>query len=456
MRLRATKKNILNGNILEQMLIFLFPLFVGYLLQTLYGIVDNIVLGRIVGKQALAAVGGSATSIINIINNFVSGMAAAITVLVAQNYGRGNMNKVSESVKTGMFVSIVVGGLLTLVMNLAARPLLNLMAEPVETINLSLTYMRLYFFSLIPYFIYQSGVSILRALGDSKRPLYLIMVTAVSKILFDLLLAGVFKLGVTGTSLATFLSHLVCALIILFIFERTVDVYQYSIKNFGFEKEDLIQIFKIGIPFSIQSMLFAIPNAVIQRKINTFGTDSIAAYTAFNSVDNLFWCFSNSVGTATITLAGQNYGNGNMKRVKKIAYTSILVEFTGAVIYGIVFYTFGTHILSLFLKDPEVIVISKRILNVISCSYWTYLFLEPLSAVFKSVGLTNVPVYIAVFTILISRIVYIYTFDIKDVAMAVVAFPISWVLTSLAYLAYFLINKKFRIDDKKEKEIKNS
>ena len=280
---RAGKKDILNGNIAEQMLMLLFPLFLGYLLQQLYSFADNIVLGRLISKEALAAVGGSANSLINIVLNFVGGITSAITVLVAQSYGSGNMEKVHNSVRTGMFVSIVCGLVLIVLMSVVSPFWLTLMNEPAETRALSLTYMYFYFGSIAFYFVYQTGVSILRALGDSRRPLMLIGITAASKILLDLLFAGVFKMGVFGTSLATFLTHLISAAVILFIFHKTSDVYYYSLKDFGFVKEDLKHIFAVGLPFATQSMMFAIPNAMIQYKVNSFGTDAVAAYSAYNS-----------------------------------------------------------------------------------------------------------------------------------------------------------------------------
>ncbi len=203
-----TKRDILNGNILQQMLLFFFPVFLGYLLQQVYGVVDSIVLGRFVGKEGLAAVGGSATSIINVILNLVSGMSAAITVITAQNHGKGDAEKVSDSVRTGMFIAIVLGALITVVMAVLSPLLLKIMSVPEEIVRPSLIYMYLYFLSIVPYFVYQAGVSILRALGDSKSTVGFILLTAVVKIAADLILAGVFRLGVLGTSFATFRPHL--------------------------------------------------------------------------------------------------------------------------------------------------------------------------------------------------------------------------------------------------------
>jgi putative MATE family efflux protein len=439
------KKDILNGNITEQLILFLFPLFLGYLLQQLYGFVDNIVLGRLISKEALAAVGGSANSLINIVLNFVGGITSAITVLVAQNYGKGDMERVSSSVKTGISLSIVLGAILAVLMSLAAPFWLRLMNEPSETVPLSLTYMYLYFGSMIFYFVYQSGVSILRALGDSRRPLMLIGITAASKILLDLLFAGVFRLGVFGTSLATFLSHLICAVVILFIFNKTIDVYQFSLKQFGIEKEDLGRVFTVGIPFAIQSMMFAIPNAVIQFKINSFGTDAVAAYSAYNGVDALFWCFSNAVCTATITMASQNFGHRNKNRVRKILWTACGIEAVAVLFYAGAFWLWGRPLLTLFLKDEVSLDIAQAMLKLIALSYPLTILVDILSSVFKSCGLIRQPLLIAIFTVCVARILFIAFFPIDDPIKAVLAFPLSWILTSCGYLTlYFIKKERFR------------
>ena len=416
---RAPKRDILHGNILEQMLLFMYPVFTGYLLQQIYGFVDNIILGRFVGKEALAAVGGSATSIINIILNFIAGITSASMVLLAQAYGRGNMERVNRLVRNAMSIAIVIGGVLGVVMALGAGPLLTIMKEP-------------------------NGVSILRALGDSKRPVYFILITAVVKILFDLLFAGVFKIGVVGTSLATLLSYLAVALLVLLVFDQTVESHHFNLKDFDVDKQETVSMLKIGIPFAIQNMMYAIPNALVQAKINQFGTNSIAAYTAYNSVDALFWCFSNSVNTSTITLAGQNYGNKNIKRVKKIAYTSVILEAIVAVMFGVAFYFFAENLLGLFLVDKEALAISVSMLKMISKYYITYMIIEPFAAIFKACGMIKIPMYMTILSVCVSRIVYIYSFPMTDAVKVLFAFPLSWIITAIVYLIYFLGSKKLR------------
>lgn len=439
-----TKRDILNGNILQQMLLFFFPVFLGYLLQQGYAFIDSIVLGRFVGKEGLAAVGGSATSVINIILNLVSGMTSAITVMTAQNYGRSDAQKVSDAIRTGMFIAVVLGAGITIVMVVSSPFVLNVMSVPAEIVGPSLTYMRLYFLSIVPYFVYQAGVSILRALGDSRRPVYFVLLTAVVKILGDLILAGVFHLGVLGTSLATFLAHLVCAIVILVIFQFTPDIYQYSLKNFSCDREMLGQMIKIGIPFAIQSMMFAIPSTFVQIRINSFGTDAVAAYSAYNTVDNFFWCFSNSVAASTLTMAGQNYGNHNIARVKKTCYCAMGMETVGAVVFGLIFHFGGKEIFSMFVNDPEVIDFGVHMLNVIVYSYILFVLVEPSSAVLKAIGSAKTTMYIAMICVCFLRIAYLLFVPQKTAVYPIYCFPLSWIAAGIAYQSCFFLNKKLR------------
>lgn len=445
MIVRIPKKDILHGNIFQQMLLLLFPFLLSYLLQQIYGFVDNVVLGNFVGKYGLAAVGGSPTAIISIINNCINGLTAAITVMVAQNYGMGNVQKVRDSIKTGMFVSVVGGGIISITIIISAPYLLKLMNTPQDTYALSLTYMRIYFASLIPYFIYQSGMSIFRALGDSKRPLYFVLITAITKIVFDLIFAGIFKLGVVGTSIATLLAHLICAIIVLVIFQFTSEIYQFSIKDFGFEKEELQKIFSIGFPFALQSMMFAIPTTFVQKKLNDFGTDAVAAFSAYTNVDNLFWCFSSAISTATITMAGQNYGNKDIKRVRKIFYWATFLEFIGAFIIGGTFYLLGDKLLGLFTSDIEVLSLSKRMLNIVSLTYVTYSLIESVSSVAKGCGDARPIMYIAIITILVPRILYILFYPQIKPTYPIFAYPLSWIIASIVYAIYFFTNRKFKV-----------
>ena len=438
------KKDLLNGDVFEQLMLLFLPVFLGYLLQQAYGFIDAIVLGKFVGKAGLAGVGGSATAIINVILNIIVGITASITVLVAQNYGKGDFQRVNNIIKTGFFLCFVFGGILTALVLLLSPLLLKLMNEPAESIQYSLIYLRLYAFSFIPYFIYQMGVYTLRGLGDNKRPNYFIMIIAVTKVGFDLLFAGVFRLGVFGTSLATFLSYLICAIAILLIFHLTPDIYRYSLKEFGYDSTEIKNILKMGIPFAIQNATYALPGIVLQTKLNNFGTDAVAAYSAYTHIDNVFWCYANTISTILITIVGQNYGNNNIARVKKIVYTAIKIEIVGSLFFGVVFNLFSQQILSLFLDDMDVIKIGISMLFVTSTKYLLHMFVGTIGSTCKGCGLVKFPSTTTIFTILILRTAFLLFYPHSNASDPLICFPLSWAATSAVYAIYFFTNKKFK------------
>lgn len=438
------KKDILNGNIVEQLLLFTFPFCTGYLLQQVYAFVDGIVLGRLVGTKALASVGGSATAIINVMLNFITGLSNGVLVIVAQHYGRRNTQEVSKAVRTGIFMSVLFGGILMVIGFVGAKPILSIMNTPIETIKDSLTYMYFYFASFIPYLIYQVGICILRATGDTKRPLYFIIIQAITKIIFDLLFAGPFKMGVFGTSLATFLSNLICGVLILVLLQFTLDCYRFNIKDFGFDPTSLKQALKIGVPSGIQSAVFALSVLVLQAKINAYGTNAAAALTAYNNVDNLFWAQTNAVGMAVITIVGQNYGNKNYKRVKDVVKYGIIIDLIVCIYMGLVNVFLGKYILLLFSTDKEVLRISAEMLRIVAATYFTYTLVEVISCTCKGIGDMFNSMIISIIGICIVRFAYLIFYPIKSMYGVIVVYPLSWFITGIIYLFYYLFSMKFK------------
>lgn len=444
-KLYKGKKDILNGNIVEQILLITIPITGTYLLQQLYQFVDSIVLGRFAGVEALAAIGGSSNMIINIILNIISGIATGVMIVVAQTYGRGDVHKVSDAVKTGMFIAIVFGGLITLISILSSKSLLILMNVPAETIEPSLIYMYWYFAGIIPYTIYQIGMYILRASGDTKISLLFTIIIAATKIIFDLLLTALLNLGIWGVAISTFLSYLICGIVVLIILYRTTDLYQYNIKDFGYDLEILKQIFKIGVPVAIQSAVFAITNAVVSIRINEFGTNAVAAFGAYNNVDNFYWSFTNAIGAAIVTIVGQNYGNKNMPRVKEILRKAIMIHLVASILIGTFEFVCGKFIFSVFTTNLDVISISDRMIRFIVKAYPLYVLVEMISGTIKGCGDSMNSMIIAIIGICVVRLLYLTMFNFTDVVQVLYCYPLSWGVTSIIYLIYYLANKKYRL-----------
>lgn len=427
-------------------MLFLLPVLFGYILQQLYGVVDAMILGKYVSKNALASVYGSSTQFLNIILNLVSGICAGVTIMIAQNYGRGNYEKVHRIIETSFLIAIVISVLVGLVVFVFSNGILELMSTPTELISDSSTYIRFYMLSLIPYFLYNVGISILRATGDTKRPLFFIIINCVSKILLDILLTVVFKLGVLGVSIATLVSYIICCVVILFMFKFTSDIYQISLREIKYDRESVKEILRIGLPAAIQSSLFAIANLFIQIKINTFGTDVMAAYSAYNSVDNYFWCISNSLNAAVLTLVGQNFGNKNLKRVRSITYCGIVIDIIGGLLCGGVLLIFGREILKSYLNEQHIIEISYQMLKVVAVTYFIYSFVESISATLKGVGQVVIPMNVAFICICVVRILYLSLAPLNNPTEVIYCYPISWIISAIVFIIIFITNKKLKVN----------
>lgn len=444
-----SRNDILNGSIPKQIMLFLFPAFLGYLLQQIYNFADSIILGRVVGTIALAGVGAT-SQLINIYNNFMSGIAAAITVLVAQNYGKRSIEGVQKSIQTGFFISITLGIIMSLIGLFSTKEVLLFMNTPLDVMDSALTYTFWYFLSFTFFFVYNTGISIFRAQGDSKRPVYFIILICVIKIGLDLILAGVFKMGVLGTSIATFISYLISALLILFIYKETSDIYKYDIfKDFTYEIKYLKDIFKIGLPAGLQSVFFALTSSYVQVKINAFGTNTVAAFTAYNQIDNFYWCFASALSAAVMTIAGQNYGNNNIERVRKTVYHSMIIYILVSVLYGVVFWVFGLQLVGLFTTDLEVAKLGHNMLKVVASTYAVYGGIEIISSTFKACGDANAPMIISLIFICGFRLVFLSVYPMTSSISPILCYPTSWLLSSTVFIIYFLFSKKFKVQNKK-------
>lgn len=436
------KKDILNGNVYEQLLLLTIPLCGSYLLQQLYQFVDSIVLGRYAGVEAMAAVGGSATMLINVLTNIVSGIASGVMILVAQNYGRRNDEEVSKTVRTGFFVAVAFGGLTSIVSVACSRTLLIIMKSPQETINLSLIYMYSYFASIIPYAVYTFGNYVLRAIGEVKASIYFTIIIAIVKISFDFLLTGVFKLGVWGVSISTFVSYLVCAIVVLVILNKSSDSYHYEIKDFGYDLSTIKNIFRIGTPVAIQSATFAITNALLSVRINEFGTNSIAAFSVFNNIDNFYWSFTNALGASIITITGQNYGYNSPSRVRETLKSGIIIHVIASVIIGALEFFFGIYVSQIFTTEQDVINIASKMVQTVAATYCAYVLVETISSSLKGRGDSVHSMMIALFGICTSRILYLMFINFSNVYQVLYCYPISWSITSIIYAVYYFANRK--------------
>lgn len=430
--------DMLNGNIAELILLFFLPILCGSLFQQLYNTVDAIVVGNFVGKQALAAVGGSTGTIINLLVGFVVGLASGATVVIAQYYGKHETEGVEKGVYSSMFLAISLGFVLTIGGIILTPWMLHLLNVPADILDYSITYMRIYLVGTIPSLIYNNGAGILRAVGDSKRPLYFLIASCITNIILDILFVVIFQWGVSGVAIATTISQIVSACLTLRVLSHTTESYSFHINKLTFDKDILLRIIEIGFPVGIQSCLYSLANLFIQSSVNSYGTDTVAAYTAFGKIDALFWNTSGALGQAVLTFCGQNFGAGKIDRVKKGIRIGIFIYFIGAGTISLVCYFGGDFLYHLFTQDTEVIRIGMDILKFI-CPLWaTFCFVEILSSSIRACGDSLIPMIITAIGIGAFRIGWILFYPSTTIFDTLICYPISWVMTSIFFLVYYI------------------
>lgn len=438
MRLHASRSDILNGTIWKQILIFFFPILFGTFFQQLYNTVDAVIVGNFVGKEALGAVGGSTGTLINLLVGFVTGISSGATVVISQFYGRRDAEGVSRSVYSGMFLAVVCGAVMMIVGFVFAPDFLKMMNVPQDILGYSITYMRIYFLGLIPMLIYNMGAGILRAVGDSKRPLYFLIAACICNIVLDILFVVILRLEVFGVALATTISQVVSCILTLWVLKKTEDSYQFELKKMYCEKDTLKRIVGLGLPTGIQSCLYSVSNLLIQTTVNGYGTDTVAAFTAFGKIDALFWMMTGAFGTAVMTFVGQNFGAGNIDRVKKGMTQTIIMQAIASVILSTTLYFTGGVFYRLFTPDQEVIRIGMEILRFLCPTWVCFVFIEVYSMGIRACGDSLIPMMMTALGICGTRMIWIFFGPSGSVLESLFCYPISWVLTSTLFIIYYL------------------
>ena len=286
-----------------QLLLFFFPIVLGTFFQQLYNTADAIIVGKFVGKEALAAVGGTTGTLINLLVGFFVGLSSGASVIISQFYGARKADDVSRAVHTTMALAVTSGALLTVTGILFSEKVLWMMGTPAEVMEYAVTYIRIYFLGMIPSLIYNIGSGILRAVGDSRRPLFFLIAATMTNIVLDIVLVLGLNMGVAGAALATILSQVVSAVLVMFTLCRSPQVYRVQLKKIRFYGDMFNLIIRIGLPAGLQSV-----NLIIQATLNGFGTDTMAAYTAYGKIDGRYWMVINAFGVAITTFVGQNFG----------------------------------------------------------------------------------------------------------------------------------------------------
>ncbi len=432
------KNKITEGVIWKQLLYFFFPILIGTFFQQLYNTTDAIIVGNYVGKSALAAVGAT-SDLLSLFLGFFIGLSTGASVIISQYYGASKGNKVGKSVHTSIALAIIFGLVLMIFGIIVTPASLRVIGIPEDIFMDAKTYMTIYFTGMIPSLIYNMGSGILRAVGDSKSPLYFLMISCIANIILDIVFVVILRLGVLGVSIATVLSQVISAILVLVVLTRSKESYHLNIKRFFIDRFILKEIVNIGIPTGLQAVLYAFSNIIIQAKINGFGTNTIAAWSAYIKIDGIFWMIMSAFGVATTTFVAQNYGAKRYDRINKSIKTCMLMSMVVAISLSVLLTVFGRTIFSMFTSDHAVIDIGVEAMSYMTPYYFAYVCIEILSGAIRGVGESIKPMIINIVGICLFRLVWlIFVVPLNlSIKFVVLSYPISWVATSLMLIIYY-------------------
>lgn len=437
---------ITEGSIFGQLLLFFFPILFGTFFQQLYNTADAMVVGRFVGKQALAAVGGSTSTLINLLVGFFVGLSSGATVVISQFYGARKADKVHWAVHTSIAFS-VIGGIIFMIVGLVGSPwALEAMKTPEDVMGHAVVYIRIYFLGIIVNLVYNMGAGILRAVGDSRRPLYFLIASCFTNIILDVLLVAVLGMGVAGAALATITSQLLSAVLVVLALMKTDDMYKLEWKKVSIDQRMLQRIVRIGIPAGMQSVMYNISNVIIQAGVNTLGTDNVTAWATYGKVDGLYWMMINALGISATTFVGQNFGAGRLDRVRKGAGACMVIGVVLTASVGVVLYNGGHLLVELFTTDQQVQAISMDLLHFMVPTFITYIAIEILSGTLRGVGDAWMPLIITGIGVCAVRVLWIMFVlpHYHTIIGAAFCYPLTWSLTTVAFVIYYYFFSSLR------------
>ena len=441
---RGYEIDMTNGPLIGKMLSFTVPVMISGILQLFFNAADVIVVGRFTGKTALAAV-GSTGSLINLLIGLFMGLSVGSNVLVARFYGAGDGKSVSDTVHTSVAVGLIGGVILEIIGLFAAKPLLILMDTPEDVIEQSVLYMRIIFMGVPLSLLYNFGASILRAVGDTKRPLYYLTVSGILNVILNFLLVTVVKLGVAGVAIATIISQaLSCTLTLLCLKNENSSIKLYFSK-IKVHTKYLAGILKIGLPAGLQGCIFSISNVLIQSSVNSFGSTVMAGSTAASNIEGFVYVAMNAVYQTNLSFTSQNFGAGKVDRIKKILRNSIIIVIAIGLFFGGSAYIFGNTLIGIYNNDAEVIKYGVMRLGVTCTLYFFCGLMEVMVGTMRGIGYSVLPMIVSLAGACGLRIIWIYTVFAfyRSIPLLFISYPISWFVTSLChFICYLAVSEK--------------
>ncbi len=439
--------DIRNGPVLKNIIIYTIPIILTGILQLLFNAADLIVVGFFSGSDSVAAVGATA-SLTNLIVNLFIGLSVGAGVIVAQCLGAGDSQAASQTVHTAIPVAFIGGAVLSVIGVVFSKTFLELMGTPAgKLLSLSSVYMKIYFSGMIFSMLYNFGSAVLRAAGDTKSPLIFLSISGVLNVILNVIFVAAFNMDVAGVALATIISEGVSAVLVLIALSKRNDSCRLDFKKMKIKKTALVRIIKIGVPAGLQNSLFAISNVLIQSSINSFGTAHISGSAAASSLEGFCYVAMNSFQQTSLNFCGQNYGAGDLKRVKKVNNTCLLTVSAVGLFTGCLIYFFGRPLLGIYIHDSaSAINFGMERMKYILIPYFLCGIMDVVTGSMRGIGSSVIPMVITIVGVCVMRIVWIYTVfsmpQYHSFAGLMISYPISWLLTFAAvYVAYIITLK---------------
>ena len=437
-----------NGTIMDKLISFSLPLMLSGILQLMFNAVDIIVVGRFSGSQALAAV-GSTTALINVFTNLFIGISLGANVLAARFYAAGKDREMSDTVHTAVTLALVSGIVMAFVGLIFSRWALELMGTPDDVIGQSALYMKIYFLGMPFFMLYNYGAAILRAVGDTKRPLIFLVISGVVNAVLNLILVIMFHMDVAGVAIATVISQLISCILVLRCLRTSKTSYQLHFGKLRINTVYLKQIFQVGIPAGIQSTVINLSNALLQSSVNSFGSTAMAGYTAANNIFGFLYVAVNSVTQACMSFTSQNYGVHKFKRMDKVLVDCLIISVVTSFSLECGAYFFGSEILKIYTADPEVIRCGLEILSYTTVPYFLCGIMDLFPGALRGMGHSGVPMILSVIGTVGTRIVWIFGIfpHHRSLAVLFISYPASWMLTIIMQVIcfYFVRRKVHRV-----------
>mgnify|MGYP000445267134 FL=1 len=419
-----------NGTIMDKLISFALPLMISGMLQLMFNAVDIIVVGRFTGSQALAAV-GSTTALICTFTNLFIGVSLGANVLAARFYASGKTKEMSETVHTAILLALISGIAMSVIGILCARESLVLIATPDDIIGQAALYLRIYFLGMPFFMLYNYGAAILRAVGDTKRPLMYLIAAGTANAVLDLILVIIFKMGVAGVAIGTITSQFISCVLVIRCLCKTNTIYKLYISKLRIKKYYLIQILKVGLPAGIQSTVINFSNVLLQSSVNSFGEIAMAGYTAANNILGFLYVSVNSVTQACMSFTSQNYGVRKFKRMDKVLADCAILSIIVSVVIGGGSYLLGHQILGIYTKQEDVIQCGMEILSISTIPYFLCGLMDMIPGSMRGVGYSAVPMILSIIGTVGTRLVWIYGVfpEHRSLYVLFMSYPVSWGLT---------------------------